>query len=90
MNRKFNYNQKEFYLLIKKNLRRLHAKSGFSREEVAEGVDISFQAYSDMLSLSLIERYPSLETMRRFCIFFKTEINDFFNITVLEDDSQKK
>lgn len=73
-----NYNQKEFYLLIKRNLRRIHYESGYSRAQVAEGVDISFQAYSDMLTLSLIDRYPSLETMRRFCLFFHIEITEFF------------
>ncbi len=73
-----NYNQKEFYLLIKRNLRRIHYESGYSRAQVAEGVDISFQAYSDMLTLSLIDRYPSLETMRRFCLFFQIEIFEFF------------
>ena len=72
------YTQKEFYLLIKKNLRRLHYASGYSRAEVAEKVDISFQAYSDMLTLSLIDRYPSLETMRRFCLFFQVDIIEFF------------
>ena len=38
------YTQKEYYLLIKKNLRRIHYNSGYSRAQVAEGVDISFQA----------------------------------------------
>ena len=72
------YKQKEFYLLIKKNLRRIHYESGYSRAQVAEGIDISFQAHSDMLTLSLIDRYPSLETMRRFCLFFHIEITEFF------------
>lgn len=72
------YKQKEFYLLIKKNLRRIHYESGYSRAQVAEGIDISFQAYSNMLTLSLIDRYPSLETMRRFCLFFHIEITEFF------------
>ena len=72
------YNQKEFYLLIKKNLRRLHYQSGYSRAYVAEQMDISFQAYSDMLTLSLVDRYPSIETMRRFCLFFQVDISEFF------------
>ena len=72
------YNQKEFYLLIKKNLRRLHYQSGYSRAYVAEQMDISIQAYSDMLTLSLVDRYPSLETMRRFCLFFQVDISEFF------------
>ena len=72
------YNQKEFYLLIKKNLRRIHYEKNYSRAKVAESVDISFQAYSDMLTLSLIDRYPSLETLRRLCIFFQVEIDEFF------------
>ncbi len=78
MNYKSKYSQRSFYLIIKKNLRRLHYESGFSRAYVAEKVDISFQAYSDMLTLSLIDRYPSLETMRRFCIFFQVDIQEFF------------
>ena len=72
------YNQKEFYLLIKKNLRRLYYQSGYSRAYVAEQMDISFQAYSDMLTLSLVDRYPSIETMRRFCLFFQVDISEFF------------
>mgnify|MGYP005779290343 CR=1 FL=1 len=75
---KSKYTQKEFYLLIKKNLRRLHYQSGYSRAYVAEQMDISFQAYSDMLTLSLVDRYPSLETMRRFCLFFQVDISEFF------------
>ena len=85
----FQYTQKEFYLLIKKNLRRIHYNSGYSRAQVAEGIDISFQAYSDMLTLSLIERYPSLETMRRFCLFFHVEIIEFFkpiNESILQNN----
>ena len=73
------YNQKEFYLLIKKNLRRIHYEKNYSRAKVAESVDISFQAYSDMLTLSLIDRYPSLETLRRLCIFFKLKLMNFLN-----------
>jgi len=79
------YDQKNFYLLIKKNLRRIHYQSGYSREKVAEAVDISFQAYSDMLTLSLIERYPSLETLRKFCNFFEVDILEFFNSEVTEN-----
>ena len=75
---KSKYTQKEFYLLIKKNLRRLHYASGYSRAYVAEQMDISFQAYSDMLTLSLVDRYPSIETMRRFCLFFQVDISEFF------------
>ena len=85
----FQYTQKEFYLLIKKNLRRIHYNSGYSRAQVAEGVDISFQAYSDMLTLSLIDRYPSLETMRLFCLFFHVEIIEFFkpiNESILQNN----
>lgn len=44
------YTQKDFYLIIKKNLRRIHYESGYSRAYVAEHVDLSFQAYSDMLN----------------------------------------
>ncbi len=86
MNNKDTYKQKNFYLLIKKNLRRLHYNSGYSRDYVAEMVDITFQAYSDMLTLSLLDRYPSLETMRRFCIFFNVDIREFFKLETEEKE----
>ncbi len=72
------YTQKEFYLTLKKNLRRIHENSNYSRAEVAEKIGISFQAYADMLTLSLVERYPSLETLRKFCNFFEVDIIEFF------------
>jgi len=75
------YSQKNFYLLIKKNLRKIHYESGYTRDYVAEKTGISFQAYSDMLTLSLIDRYPSLETLRKFCLFFNVGINEFFVFT---------
>ena len=74
------YSQKYFYLIIKQNLGRLHYESGYSRARVAEEVGISFQAYSDMLTLSLIERYPSLETIRKFCNFFQVDVSSFFTV----------
>ena len=87
MNYKEIYSQRAFYLLIKKNLRRLHYNSGYTRDYVAEKVDITFQAYSDMLTLSLLDRYPSLETMRRFCIFFNVDIKEFFQLEQNEDET---
>ena len=47
-----------------------------------------FQAYSDMLTLSLIERYPSLETLRRMCNFFQVNIIEFFKVS--EEEKKKK
>ena len=85
MNYKVEYSQRKFYLLMKKNLRRLHYQSGFSRDDVAEKIDITFQAYSDMLTLSLLDRYPSLETMRKFCIVFEVDIREFF-VTIEEKE----
>ncbi len=78
MNFEIQYRERNFYYLLKMNLRRIHDNSGFSRAYVAEKMNLSFQAYSDMLTLSLIERYPSLETLRKFCIFFQVEITEFF------------
>ena len=48
-----------------------------------------FQAYSDMLTLSLIERYPSLETLRRMCNFFQVNIIEFFKVSEEEKEYQK-
>ena len=83
------YTQKDFYLIIKKNFRRIHYESGYSRAYVAEHVDLSFQAYSDMLTLSLIERYPSLETLRRMCNFFQVNIIEIFKVSEEEKEYQK-
>lgn len=74
------YSKNDFYLLIKQNLRKIHKESGYSRAYVAEQIDISFQAYSDMLTLSLINRYPSLETLRKLCNLFEVEIEEFFKV----------
>ncbi len=78
------YSQQEFYLRIKQNLRRIHYESGYSRPYVAEQINITFQAYSDMLTLSLIDRYPSIETIRKLCNFFQIEPTEFFK-TVEEE-----
>lgn len=72
------YKEKDFYLQVKKNLRNIQNSSGYSRAYVAEQIGITFQAYSDMLSLALVDRYPSLETIRRLCNFFEVEPICFF------------
>ena len=87
MNKK--YSQKDFYLLIKKNLRRIHEESGYSRAHVAEQINITFQAHSDMLTLSLLDRYPSIETIRKLCNFFEIQPSEFFQATAEENQLQK-
>ena len=42
-----------------------------------------------MLTLSLIERYPSLETLRRMCNFFEVNIIEFFKVSEEEKEYQK-
>lgn len=84
MSKAAKYSGSDFYLIIKTNLRRIHYESGKSRQQVAEDVGLSFQAYSDMLTLSLIERYPSLETIRKFCIYFDVDVSEFFRVIEVE------
>ena len=41
-------------------------------------IDLQFQSLADMHSMTLLERYPSLETLRRICIATNRDIDEFF------------
>lgn len=49
-----------------------------SVNELSEKINLQFQSLADMQSMTLIERYPSLETLRKICVATNTDINEFF------------
>lgn len=72
------YEREEFIRTIKYNLRRIIKRSNMSVNELSEKINLQFQSLADMQSMTLIERYPSLETLRKICVVTNTDINEFF------------
>lgn len=72
------YERNEFIRTIKYNLRRIIKGSNMSVNELSEKINLQFQSLADMQSMTLIERYPSLETLRKICVATNTDINEFF------------
>lgn len=77
MNKNF-YEKEEFIKTIKYNLRRINKKSNMTVNELSVKIDLQFQSLADMESMTLLDRYPSLETLRRICIATNSDINEFF------------
>jgi len=72
------YERDQFITVIKYNLRRINKESNLTVNELSVKIDIQFQSLADMECMSLIDRYPSLETMRKICIATNVSINEFF------------
>jgi len=72
------YDKEEFIKTIKYNLRRINKESKLTVNELSIKIDLQFQSLADMESMTLLNRYPSLETIRRICIATNTDINEFF------------
>ena len=72
------YERTEFIKTIKYNLRRITKENHLTVNELSLKIDLQFQSLADMESMTLIERYPSLETLRRICIATNTDIDEFF------------
>lgn len=72
------YEKEEFVKRIKYNLRRIIKEKNISVNDLSIMIDLQFQSVADMLSMTLIERYPSLETLRKICIATQTDIEEFF------------
>ncbi len=72
------YEKKEFIRTIKYNLRRITKENHLTVNELSIKIDLQFQSLADMESMTLLDRYPSLETLRRICIATNTDINEFF------------
>lgn len=81
------YEKQEFIKTIKYNLRRITKASGLTVNELSVMIDLQFQSLADMESMTLLERYPSLETLRKICIATNTNINEFFK-PIPEEDSK--
>ena len=72
------YEKDEFIRTIKYNLRRITKESNLTVNELSLRIDLQFQSVADMESMTLLDRYPSLETLRKICIATNTEITEFF------------
>ncbi len=72
------YDRKEFIRTIKYNLRRITKERNLTVNELSVMIDLQFQSLADMESMTLLDRYPSLETLRRICLATNTEITEFF------------
>lgn len=72
------YEKQEFVRTIKYNLRRITKESNLTVNELSIKIDLQFQSLADMESMTLLERYPSLETLRRICIATNRDIDEFF------------
>lgn len=72
------YEKDEFVRTIKYNLRRITKESNLTVNELSIMIDLQFQSLADMESMTLLERYPSLETLRRICIATNRDIDEFF------------
>ena len=72
------YEKEKFIRTIKYNLRRINKESKLTVNELSIKIDLQFQSLADMESMTLLNRYPSLETLRRICIATNTDINEFF------------
>lgn len=72
------YEKQEFVKTIKYNLRRITKESNLTVNELSILIDLQFQSLADMQSMTLLERYPSIETMRRICIATNKDIEEFF------------
>ena len=85
------YERNEFIRTIKYNLRRIIKRSNMSVNELSEKINLQFQSLADMQSMTLIERYPSLETLRKICLATNSDINEFFKpIPESENDKTSK
>lgn len=83
------YERNEFIRTIKYNLRRIIKRSNMSVSELSEKINLQFQSLADMQSMTLIERYPSLETLRKICLATNSDINEFFK-PIPENDKTNK
>ena len=72
------YDKKEFIRTLKYNLRRITKESNLTVNELSIKIDLQFQSLADMESMTLLDRYPSLETLRKICIATNTDIDEFF------------
>ena len=72
------YEKDEFVRTIKYNLRRITKESNLTVNELSIMIDLQFQSLADMESMTLLDRYPSLETLRRICIATNRDIDEFF------------
>ena len=83
------YERNEFIRTIKYNLRRIIKGSNMSVSELSEKINLQFQSLADMQSMTLIERYPSLETLHKICVVTNTDINEFFKPIPKDQENNK-
>jgi len=83
------YEKEEFVRTIKYNLRRITKESNLTVNELSIKIDLQFQSLADMESMTLIDRYPSLETLRKICIATNRDIEEFFKPIPKEEKISK-
>jgi len=69
--------------LIGKKIRQIRIEKGFSQEELSEKIDISPR---HMCTIENGKSFPSIETFVKISQVLDIDINDFFNITVVNNN----
>ena len=69
--------------IIGKKIRQLRIERGFSQEELSEKIDISPR---HMCTIENGNSFPSIETFIKIAQILEIDINEFFNLTKINDD----
>lgn len=70
--------------IIGKKIRQIRIEKGFSQEELSEKIDISPR---HMCTIENGKSFPSIETFVNIAKILDININDFFNISVINQDT---
>lgn len=69
--------------IIGKKIRQLRIERGLSQEELSEKIDISPR---HMCTIENGNSFPSIETFIKIAEILEIDINEFFNLTKINDD----
>ena len=69
--------------IIGKKIRQLRIERGLSQEELSEKIDISPR---HMCTIENGNSFPSIETFIKIAQILEIDINEFFNLTKINDD----
>ncbi len=69
--------------IIGKKIRQLRIEHGFSQEELSEKIDISPR---HMCTIENGNSFPSIETFIKIAQILEIDINEFFNLSKINDD----
>lgn len=70
--------------IIGQKIRQIRSEKGFSQEKLSEKIDISPR---HMCTIENGNSFPSLETFVKIAQILDIDLNDFFNLSPINDDS---